>query len=361
MKTFTLSLMFAGLTACGGGGGGGSSKPDSNPIPSSAKSSEASSSAPASSTPSSSAPASSTPASSMAPSSSSASSLAEGSEMTQAATNVNGYAIAKIDNCGVNVSAANKTFAIFADYDGGVQNQSLSSLNFSGWNHSTNENASLPVWKLLGHAGVTYDFSTSAKVNASCNNIDTLNMVMLKKIADWTHQHSNGFERNILSYGYKFSDIENLTVDIKINSAKTSIPSVASLKTTYASVASSSNIDDLEDGKVNIGIVIYDGKSSSTWMAKKIIQLDQTLLADQWVRVVIPMKDMKHCLDENYFCADKSFSELGSKTIAGIQFVAETKTGLVLRNAIDKTWTDNVPETFKETDLSFKKIEFQLK
>lgn len=360
IKTCALSLMFVGLTACGGGGGGGGNKPAST-LPSSSSSSSiaaTSSSIPASS----SAPvSSSTPATSAALSSNSVSSAAEGSETTQAATSVNGYSIAKIDNCGVGISAASKTFGIFADYDGGIQNQNLSSLSFSGWNHSTNENAGLPEWKLLKHAGTAYDFNTTAKVNDSCNGVDTLDMVMVKKIADWQFQHSNGFERNILAHGYKFSDIENLTLDVKINSAKTSIPSIGSLKTTYASFASGNNIDNLEDGKVNIGIVIYDGKSASTWMAKKIIQLDQSALTDQWIRVTIPMKDMKHCLDENYNCADKPFSELGSKTIAGIQFVAETKTGLVLRNAIDGTWSPSVPETFKETDLSFKKIEFQLK
>lgn len=358
MKTFTLSLMFAGLTACGGGGGGGSSKPDSNPIPSSSKSSEASSSAPASSTPSSSAPASSTPASSMAPSSSSASSLAEGSEMTQAATNVNGYAIAKIDNCGVNVSAANKTFAIFADYDGGIQNQSLSSLSFSGWNHATNGVSA--EWVNLKNSGSTYNFSTNAKTNDSCSNVDTINMVLLKKIADWDHQHANGFERNILSYGYKFGDIDKLVFDVKVNSAKTSIPSVDSMKATYASYVNGSEVDAIEDGKVNVGITLHDGNNLN---AAIIFQLDQTSLSDQWVRVTIPMSQLQFYQEINYVRTTKTQADLSNVVIKRMLVVAETKTGAVLRGPINNAgkWSSSVPETFKEMDLSFKKIEFQLK
>lgn len=360
MKTFTLSLMFAGLTACGGGGGGGSSKPDSNPIPSSAKSSEASSSAPASSTPSSSAPASSTPASSMAPSSSSASSLAEGSEMTQAATNVNGYAIAKIDNCGVNVSAANKTFAIFADYDGGIQNQSLSSLSFSGWNHSTNENAGLPEWKLLANTGATYNFSANAKVNESCSNVDTINMVFAKKIADWQLQHMNGFERNILSYGYKFGDINALVVDVKLNSAKTKIPSVSALKTTYGSYVSATEIEKLDDGKANVDITFHDG--GNLW-GKINIQLDQDSIKDQWLRVTVPVDKINFYEQIGYNTpTPKTPAQMSNVVIKRMLVVGEVKNGSVLRGPIGEAkWSSSVPETFKEMDLSFKKFELQLK
>ncbi|MDR7091892.1 hypothetical protein [Cellvibrio fibrivorans] len=362
IKTCALPVVLISLTACGGGGGGGS-KPAPSPVPSStAASSVAPSSVAPSSTPASSLAASSiAPASSADASSSAASSSVAGTESTQTATVYANYSVAAIDNCGVGIGAANKTFAIFADYDSGVQNQSLSSLNFSGWNHATN--GSTTEWTNLKLAGSNYNFNNNAKVNSSCNSVDTLDMLLVKKINDWDHQHSNGFERNILAYGYKFGDIESLTVDVKINNAKTSIPSVASLKTIYTSYLDPKKpdaVENLEDGKVNIGIVIYDGKTASTWMAKKIIQLDQSALGDKWIRVTIPMSGMKHCLEANYNCADRPFSELSSKTIAGIQFVGETKSGAVLRGDIS-SWSTSIPETFKEADLSFKKIEFQLK
>ncbi len=353
IKTCALSLMFAGLTACGGGGGGGGS--DNKPQVSSSKSSVTPSSAPASSTPASSTPTTSAPASSIAPSSSSVSSLAEGSETTQTATSFNGYSIAKIDNCGVGISAANKTFAIFADYDGGVQNQSLSSLSFSGWNHATN--GSTTEWTQLKHTGSTYNFSTNAKMNDSCSGVDTINMILLKKIADWDHQHSNGFERNILAYGYKFGDIENLVFDVKINSTKTSIPSVDSLKTTYASYVNGATVDALEDGKVNIGITLGDATNMN---AAIIFQLDQSALTDQWARVTIPMSKLSFYQEVNYVRTTKTQADLSNVVIKRMLVVAETKSGEVLRGKI-ASWSASVPETFKEMDLSFKKIEFQLK
>lgn len=359
-KTCTLSLIIAGLTACGGGGGGSKPTP-TTPSSTPASSAAAVSSAPVSSTPASSMPASSTPASSApassSPASSSASSAAEGSEATQAATTVNGYTIAKIDNCGVNISAAAKTFAIFADYDGGVQNQSLTSLGFSGWNHSTNENAGRAEWSFLSQAGATYNFNTSAKVNDSCSSVDTLNMVLVKKIADWDMQHMNGFERNILSYGYKFGDIENLVFDVKVNTAKTTVPSVDSLKTTYASYVNAATVDALDDGKVNLGITLHDGNNLN---AAIIFQLDQASLGDQWVRVTIPMSKLSFYQEINYQRTAKTQADLSNVVIKRILVVGETKSGGVLRGNINP-WSTSVPEKFKELDISFKKIELQLK
>jgi len=345
IKTCALPVVLLSLTACGGGSGG--SKPAPSPVPSSAA---ASSVAP-----------SSTPASSIAPASSSAessnvaSSAAATTESTQTATAYPNYSIAAIDNCGVGISAANKTFAIFADYDSGVQNQSLTSLNFSGWNHATN--GSTTEWTNLKLAGSNYNFSNNAKVNSSCNSVDTLDMLLVKKIADWDHQHSNGFERSILAYGYKFGDIENLVFDVKINSAKTSIPSVESVKAIYANYVNAATVDALEDGKVNIGITLGD---STNLNGAIIFQLDQTALSDQWVRVTIPMSKLSFYQEINYNRTTKTLADLSNVVIKRLLVVAETKSGAVLRGNINP-WSTSVPETFKEMDLSFKKIELQLK
>lgn len=350
IKNCALPVVLLSLTACGGGGGG--SKPAPSPVPSSAA---ASSVAPSSVAPSST-PASSFAASSIAPASSSAaSSIPAGAETTQTAINYPNYSVAAIDNCGVGISAANKTFAVFADYDSGVQNQSLSSLNFSGWNHATNGSAT--EWTNLKLAGSNYNFSTNAKVNSSCNSVDTLDMLLVKKIADWDHQHSNGFERSILAYGYKFGDIENLVFDVKINSAKTSIPSVASIKTTYASYVNAATVDALEDGKVNIGITLGD---STNLNGAIIFQLDQAALSDQWVRVTIPMSKLSFYQEINYNRTTKTLADLSNVVIKRLLVVGETKSGAVLRGNINP-WSTSVPETFKEMDVSFKKIELQLK
>jgi len=349
LSVTSLSFIIASLAACGGGGGYSTPKASSTaalsstPVPSSV----AASSMPASSI-----------AASVAPESSAAiSSLANASDETtsNAQTLASGVTLAEIQNCGVNISAAAKTYALFADYDGGVQNQSLSSLNFSGWNHATN--GVTAEWTNLAKTGTTYNFSTSAKVNDSCNGADTINMVLVKKVADWDHQHANGFEKNILAMGYKFGDINNLVLDVKINSANTKVPTVASLKTTYASYVTGATVDAMDAGKVNIGITLHDGGNLN---AAIIIEVDQATMLDKWVRVTIPMNKLTFYSEVNYVRTNKSLADLSNVVIQRGLFVGETKSGNVLRGNINP-WSTSVPETFKEMDISFKKIEFQLK
>ena len=333
LKPCLLPFLVAGLTACGGGGGG-----DNKP------------------TPTSTAPVVSS--TSVAPSSSATSSIAaENNEKTLAATPYANYSVAEIQNCGIGIGAQAKTFAIFPDYNAGMQNQSLTSLSISGWNHTTNGEAK-DKWGTLKQPTTTYNFNTNAKANDTCNNVDTINMVLVKKIADWDHQHANGFERNIVAHGYKFGDIENIIVDLKVNSAKTSIPSIESLKTTYADYVDASAIGDLDEGKVNIDLTLFDGINL---FGKINLQLDQATQADKWVRVTIPMNKVYLYQQINYDPrTTKTPAEMSNVVIQRITVVGETKNGSVLRGPIGNKWTTAVPETFKEMDISFKKIEFQL-
>ena len=62
----------------------------------------------------------------------------------------------------------------------------------------------------------------------------------------------------------------------------------------------------------------------------------------------------------NYNRTTKTLADLSNVVIQRMLIVGETKKGAVLRGDINP-WTTSVPETFKEMDLSFKKIELQLK
>lgn len=333
-KMCALSFLIAGLTACGG------DDDNNTPKPANSSASSVSSAAPASS--------------SLAPQSSSSSSVVA-SEKALTATEYSAFTVAEIENCGVNISAREKTFPIFADYDTGAQNQTFASTNTSGWNHTTN--GSTTEWVNLKHPGSTYNFGTTAAVNESCNNVDTMNVVLVKKIADWDRQHANGFERNILAHGYKFGDIQNLVIDLKVNSAKTSVPSVEALKTTYAPYVNAATVEALDEGKVNIDFTLHDG---ANLYGKTIIQLDQTSLSDKWVRVTVPLNKFTLYEEINYNRTNKTVEDVSNTVISRILVVGETKKGAVLRGNI-ANWSANVPETFKEMDISIKKIEFQLK
>lgn len=366
IKTFTFSLMVAGLTACGGSGGGtpapGASSQSISSLAPASTSISSSSISSSSVTVSSSTPASSSiPASSSETSSSEASSLASG-ESTLTATSYTGYTLAKIENCGMNISAPEKSFAIFADYDGGVQNQNLVALGFYNWNHVGTVN-SKPIpneWDNITLSAASYNIPANAATNNSCNNVDSVNAILVKKIANWDRQHSNGFGRSFTSFGQKFGNVENLVLDLKINSAKTKTHTPAELKTVYNSYLSNTSvIDTIEAGKVNLGLTF---ETSNNLRAAITIEIDQLLYADQWVRVTIPASSLRYYEEVNYVQTTRDASLFSNLVINNLLIVAETRTNAVLRGSISG-WNENAPppERFKEVDVSFKKIELQLK
>jgi len=287
--------------------------------------------------------------------SSSVSNSHAGEEHTQNLTDFKGYSVAAIVDCGQGIAPDGKIFSLFGDYDGKAQDQNLSSLNFSGWNHTTN--GSDTEWTNLKLPASNYNFNTSAKANGSCNNVSTLDMVLLKKIANWDHQHSNGFECNILAKGYKFGDIKSLVFNLKINTAKTHIPTVENIKKAYATYVNESVVDAMDDGKVNIGVTLGDNTNLN---ASIIFQLDQATIGDKWVRVTIPMDKLSYYQEINYKQTIKTQADLSNVVVNRMLIVGETKSGAVLRSNIN-LWDVKIPEIFKEMDVSFKKIELQLK
>ncbi len=285
---------------------------------------------------------------------SSASSSQSSKESAEVITTNPKYTIAKIDNCGVGISPPAKTYSLIADY--GFNSSGQNFPNVGGWNHVANGDPK--EWKNIKLNPTEYAINSKGVANPSCNNVDALNVILVKKYANWDHQHSNGLQKFLAADGQMFGDITAIVVDLKINSAKTSLATFQNLKNTYGAYGVSDNtIRSMDGGMVNIGLTFSD---NSTLKASIIIELDQNMLFDEWVRVTIDMNKMDFYSENNYVRTPKPRTELDQALITTMNFMGETRTGSVLRGAINN-WNDTVPETFKEMDLSIKKIEFTLK
>lgn len=331
------------ISACGGGGGA-SSSPTPTPVLSSSSSVASSVSSSSSSSLSS---------SSSSLSSSSASPVIAGAENQIVTEYHTTHTIYNLENCGKNISQPNNTASVFGDYDTATQNQILP--NMTGWTHTTNGKTT--EWKNIKLNLADYNNPTNGKANSDCNNVDTLNMVLVKKVADWDHQHANGFESHLITKNISFGQVDYIIVDLKINSARTSIPTQKQLVDTYSSYTAESNITGVDGNKVNIGFTLYDGTNLG---AADIIELDQALYADKWIRVAIKLNSIQYYSETNYVRTFKKQEDFTNTIIKGLLVVGETKTGNVLRGNISN-WSESVPESFKEMDVSIKKIEFVLK
>ena len=263
------------------------------------------------------------------------------------------HSIYLLDQCGRGISPSKNTISLFADYDQSTKNAPLQ--GFTGWNHVANGKTS--EWIGTKLAPQDYNAPTLGQANESCSNVDTLNIVLVKKYANWEHQHSNGMEYHFASPSIAFGSLSSIAIDLKINSARTSIPDQKKNITTYSPYTDAIAIQQQDTGKVNLGISLYDGTSLN---AADIIEVDPSLYGDKWIRVIIDLKNVNYFSEVNYVRNPKTAEDLSKALVKGMLLVGETKTGKVLRGSI-KNWNDNIPETFKEMDISIKKIEFTLK
>ena len=267
------------------------------------------------------------------------------------------YRIYQLNNCGQQISQPRKSVSLFGDYNTQTQNSPMA--NISSWNHVGN--GSITEWAGTHLTASAYAIPAAGNANNSCSQVDSLDVVLVKKAANWDHQHANGLEIDLAQKAVTFGQVESIIMDVKINSARTVVPSPAALIGTYKTFTAENIIQALDGGKVNLGITLYNTKDGPTLNAAGIIELDQSHYADQWLRVKIKLDGLRLYAEDHYVKTDKTPQELANTVISGLRLVAETRTGKVLRGSIT-SWNEKpAPETFKEQDLSIKKIELHMK
>jgi hypothetical protein len=267
--------------------------------------------------------------------------------------------ISFLNDCGKGVTAPTNGLTIIGDYNTASSNQAIAPTTNGDWtwNAWTNTNGTPSAWVNTQFASnlSTYSVPSSGKANSSCNNVDTADMLLVKKYADWDQQHANGFD-TLSMKNMTFGKVAFIVMDIKVNSARTSLLTQDALVAKYSSYTSEANLRAYDKGYVNLGFTLIGQDTSLT--AFDIIEINQNMFKDQWIRVKIDMSKVKYCSTANYYCTTKTQTELANTSFTKFTVVAETGAGGTLRNITNPTWSTSTPEAFKELDISIKKLEF---
>jgi mono/diheme cytochrome c family protein len=273
----------------------------------------------------------------------------------------NGYSIATIGNCGVNSNAAIQST---------VFNATLN--NLDGYTNITAGNAVFADLS-LGSNNPLYQVPGVSATDATCNNISTQTMVLVKKYGDWNVQHANGIEISLANQNQTFADIDNIVIEFKVNSDSV-ILSKAELMLKYGTLITDAQYDELDQGKAVFAVSILGPNTGTNVQAERYIEIDQAVLADQWVRVTIPFAQMDLFTDQVWIKAPTTIAEQASTVADRIQINPDvlgiktipTTYGDVIRNLLggpdDAAYAAmNIPESFKELSITVKNIEIQWK
>jgi len=279
-----------------------------------------------------------------------------GAQYTSDKQQFEGYSIELINNCGVDVpNISPLAYTIMQD--------DINSLR--GWSHIRKNNGSeeFTAAKLEDEDyKITKDHYL---IDKSCNDVKTQSAVLLKKHSDWDHQHANGFEPKFFDKRLMLSNIDKIVLDIKLHKEGTSIPTVEDLRKAYGEILTKEQLMTLDQGKANIAVTIFEAmalnQSISSLNADSFIEIDQEKYFDKWIRITINVDKMNYYTEISYNATPADRDDYKSLAIKGLRLNPENNTGDVLRNFITDSWSKELPELFKELNISIKKIEIIVK
>ncbi|AJQ96258.1 hypothetical Protein YC6258_04224 [Gynuella sunshinyii YC6258] len=235
-----------------------------------------------------------------------------------------------------------------------------------GWNHiasSATEFANVQ----FGYDSDKYRVDNSSiQHDTSCEDEFVYKTILVKKYANWDHQHANG-----LGYDFDqevaFGQLQDIVIDLKLNSAETHIDHQEFLDS-YSEIVSQDVLEQIDRGKFNLGIALngqlLPDNTDVSFNGSIIIELDQSELSDQWLRLVIPAEAFTYYTQKGYdkVTDNLSVNDYQTLLLQGIRINPETTSGLVLRHKISSEFENlNVTEHFKEEGISIHNLSLRLK
>lgn len=213
----------------------------------------------------------------------------------------------------------------------------------SVWNHINNE---LEEWEGLKKERNAYAISAESVENIlDTTTFATFDAVLVKKYADWHHQHANGFVLAPSKTSYLQPDKDFLVVEMFLDITKSSIAKKAELFETY--LLTKNQQKEWDRGLANLGLqFFFDNKITASF----VLAIPSNYY-NKWIRIEIPLQDFRF-LDAN----KNTFFSTEPMQIAALNLTAETNNGLVYRNYTKELFTTTSFNLFKELAVKLKRV-----
>jgi hypothetical protein len=227
----------------------------------------------------------------------------------------------------------------------------------SSWNHASS------VKGLRLHKTA---YTVSQNALGDCRGWPFYEAVFAKKYMDWNQQHINGLELLFPAKQLHFQQLYGLSIELKIKSNRSYIPSAKKLRRKLDGLLSSQQITELDDSKISFSLGLFaqgfDDQSTETLNGLVNVTLEPSIHFDKWLRITVPATNMAYFTERNWNETPVDLAQLGLTQIYGFRLNPETSSGKVARNYLGKAFEKNAPdEIFKEMDISIRDISLLLK
>lgn len=225
--------------------------------------------------------------------------------------------------------------------------------NFSaGWSHINDPTKAADFTGLQQPLSAYSISSNNLSIDASCEGEKTYSALLVKKLHTWNNTHANGLETNI--DGRAIAEIESLIVELKLNSARSLIPSAQQIRAVYPRLTRK-QLRNLDRGMANIDLVFSAGKLRSN----KILSIDPNKYADKWLRITIPMESMNYYQEVDYKRTYSPHQAAKNQRFTSLIINAESRYRKTVQHLQDDK--AGAVQLFKELDISIYRIAYVMK
>jgi len=225
----------------------------------------------------------------------------------------------------------------------------------SSWNHTQHfENEFVD----LSSPAEKYDVN----VLQQADNVE-ISATLIKKIANWHHQHSNGVKVIFLNKDITFSKLSSIDFHLKSIPELSIIPNKLQLKTLYQSQIAKQLIDPAwfnqqlnEHGVINITLFgeHNDSPEINTTIASYQLVLNKDHRSGE--AISLPLRRFSLYQQKDWQETQVTLNDIMDKAVVGMLITAETVNGKTLRSYLQENFEESMPESFIELAIKIQNL-----
>jgi hypothetical protein len=226
-----------------------------------------------------------------------------------------------------------------------------SQTQYNAWNHTANGD----VYSGLAQALEHYDFKLLYAKQPHSTPI--LDGILVKKLGDWSQQHSTGLEFSPES-DIAFKDVKALEMIIAIDPSQSFIPSQSKIKADFGKFTDEKTLQEYAKSEINISLALYayfsDDTREPSYNAEYLLALAPENHSKGYLSVTIPIEQFRLYTEQNYASTDIQIDDFSDRLVEGIRMMGESSNKKVLRNYNGDIYEAQSPppELFKEVGIS---------
>lgn len=239
-----------------------------------------------------------------------------------------------------------------------------------GWSHlrAASTGFPMPRFALPEYA---IDGGPEAPVGYSSSNLRpnepgpgrVFHAILVKRLGDWDRNHLNGIEPLFTDTPLRLGEVEAIVVELRFDSARSSIPPVAELASRYAKLLSAEQLAALDNGRGHLGVSVFEAgfndHDRSIFGGAVIVEFDPARHFDRWLRVTIPVEALEYYFEKNYARIPAERSAQLARELVGLRINPESSHGQTVRHSLRESFGPHVPETLKEMALAIRRLEIR--